>query len=412
MPKLRAPFFFKLRYYKPSAKSQAKNVAHIKYISLRSGVDMGEPNLEEEAGALDHLKYMDERPRSHGLFGHDEGEVDLSVALAEAASNEGFTWRIIVSLREDDAVRLGYTERAAWEKMLRASMNEVVAKMGIRETNLKWYAAFHQEKGHPHCHIIFWEKVPERKSWTPKQSAREIREMRKVFIQHIYADERRRLGQERSALREMLRDKAEAVIQEAASAELELRALLGTVPGIPPKIRSESLFSENQLQYLQKRLSDLARMMPGKGRIALAFMPPEAKQAARDIAEWLMGQPQMYQAVERIQEIAREYSAPYSFQQKYHEQAAQNAREDIRDRIAQIVLKGAAPLTREPDEGKSKPEHENSITMAKAVWKSTWRALERERSKAEAQMELAKQREAWRDKIEHEQEEKNKKRER
>lgn len=412
MSKLNAPFFFKLKYYKPTSQNRAKNVAHIRYISTRSGVDLGEPDLEEEAGAIEHLKYMGERPLSHGLFGSDDRQVDLKEALQEVAKNEGYAWRLIISLREDDAIRLGYTERASWEKMLRACMGEVATKMGIRETNLRWYAAFHQEPGHPHCHVIFWENVPERKYWTRKQAARELKEMRKVLIRHIYADERRRLGAERTALREMLRDKTEAVIQEAASAELELRALLGTVPGIPPKIRSESLFSENQLQYLQERLSELARMMPGKGRIALAFMPPEAKQAARNIAEWLMDQPQMYQAVERIQEIAREYSAPYSFQQKYHEQAAQNAREDIRDRIAQIVLKGAAALTREPDEGKSKPEHKNSITMAKAVWKSTWRALEKERSKAEAQMQLAKQREAWRDQIKHEQEEKNKKRER
>lgn len=407
MSRLKAPFFFKLRYYKPSAKSQAKNVAHIKYISLRSGVDMGEPNLEEEAGALDHLKYMDERPRSHGLFGPDEGKVDLNVALEEAASNEGFTWRIIVSLREDDAVRLGYTERAAWEKMLRASMNEVVAKMGIRETNLKWYAAFHQEKGHPHCHIIFWEKVPERKSWTPKQSAKELREMRKVFIQHIYADERKRLGQEKDALRELLRDKTKTVIQEAAAAEVELRALFGTRPGVPPKIRTENVFSENQLEYLQERLSRLAEKMPGRGRIALEFMPPEVKEEARDIANWLMKQPEMKDAVERIEEIMREYSAPYSFKKKYHDEAAENAREDIQTRLAQIVLRGAAMINKAERDA----QYEKA-NIANGVWKSAWRALERERSKAEAQRELAKRQEAWREKIQQEQEEKTGKRER
>lgn len=407
MSRLKAPFFFKLRYYEPNAKNQAKNVAHIKYISRRSGVDLGEPKLEEEAGAVEHLKYMNERPRSHGLFGPDEGEVDLNVALAEVAKNEGFAWRIIVSLKEDDAIRMGFTERAAWEKMLRASMSEVVGKMGIRETNLKWYGAFHQEKGHPHCHIIFWEKVPERKSWTPKQSAKEIREMRKVFIQHVYADERKRLGVEKSALRELLRDNTKTVIQEAALAELELRTLFGVNPGVPPKIRSDSVFSENQSQYLQERLSRLAEKMPGKGRIALEFMPPEVKQEAMDIADWLMRQPEMKDSVQRIEEIAREYSAPYSFKKKYHDEAARNTRDDIQTRLAQIVLRGAAMINKAERDA----QYEKA-NIANGVWKSAWRALERERSKTEAQRELAKRKEAWRDKLEHEQEEKTKKRER
>lgn len=417
MYRLKAPFFFKLRYYKPNFKNQAKNIAHLRYISSRSGVDKGEPNFEEEVGAIEHMKYMNERPRSHGLFGPEEN-TDLKSAIKEVSDHEGFTWRAIISLKEDDAIRLGYTEREAWEKMLRASMNEVAGKMGIRETNLKWFAAFHQEQGHPHCHILFWEKVPERFRWTKKQSAEEIKKMRKVFIQRIYADERQKLGHEQTALRELLGDKTKVVVQETTEAEIELKAMLGENPGIPPKIQTGNDFDEEQLKYLQSRLNELAKKMPGKGRAMLAFMPPEVKEEVGKIADWLMRQPQMKSSVKRIGEIAREFSAPYSFQKKYHDQAAENALKDIQERLSQIVLKGAAEINKaerklkyEETKARRDAQHEKT-TITNGVWKSAWRALERERSKAEAQRELAKRKEAWRSKLEHEQEEQNKKRER
>ncbi|MCE0553156.1 relaxase MobL [Bacillus thuringiensis] len=34
--------------------------------------------------------------------------------------------------------------------------------MGITESNLKWIAAFHEEKGHPHVHLMMWEKETKR----------------------------------------------------------------------------------------------------------------------------------------------------------------------------------------------------------------------------------------------------------
>ena len=76
--------------------------------------------------------------------------------------HKGIVWRDVVSLHEDDAARLGYTTREAWEDALRRCMPDVAEAMGIREDNLRWVAAFHQKAGHPHCHISFWETNPER----------------------------------------------------------------------------------------------------------------------------------------------------------------------------------------------------------------------------------------------------------
>ena len=105
MARPNSPFIFKLKYYSPGEKNQNKNVAHLQYIGTRPGVDLGEPNFEEEElDAGKHLQYMDERPRSHGLFSGDE-TADLKTAKEEMAEHDGYAWRAIVSLREDDAIR-------------------------------------------------------------------------------------------------------------------------------------------------------------------------------------------------------------------------------------------------------------------------------------------------------------------
>ena len=59
-----------------------------------------------------YMKYIATRPRaerlsSHGLFG-DEDSVDLKKAMAELNSYTGNLWTHIISLRREDAARLGY----------------------------------------------------------------------------------------------------------------------------------------------------------------------------------------------------------------------------------------------------------------------------------------------------------------
>jgi hypothetical protein len=89
---------------------------------------------------------MSERPGSHGLFEAD-GAANLEAAMDEIKRSKSNVWRDVVSLHEDDAARLGYITREAWEDALRRTMPDVAKAMGIREDNLCWVAAFHQKAG-------------------------------------------------------------------------------------------------------------------------------------------------------------------------------------------------------------------------------------------------------------------------
>ena len=105
------------------------------------------------------MGYMAERPRSHGLFG-DEDHVDLNAAMRELNEYPGNIWTHIISLKREDAERLGYDHAAQWRNLLRAHRNEIAEAMHIPPSDFRWYAAFHDEGEHPHVHMMAWSTKP------------------------------------------------------------------------------------------------------------------------------------------------------------------------------------------------------------------------------------------------------------
>ena len=106
------------------------------------------------------MGYMAERPRSHGLFG-DEDHVDLNAAMRELNEYPGNIWTHIISLKREDAERLGYDHAAQWRNLIRAHRNEIAETMHIPPSDFRWYAAFHDEGEHPHVHMMAWSTKPE-----------------------------------------------------------------------------------------------------------------------------------------------------------------------------------------------------------------------------------------------------------
>ncbi|HBF15387.1 MAG TPA: hypothetical protein DDW30_06865 [Clostridiales bacterium] len=78
----------------------------------------------------------------------------LSQLSGELNSYQGNLWTVIISLSREDAERLGFDTATRWRDFLRSERSEIAEQFHIPQGNLRWYAAFHNEKHHPHVHLM------------------------------------------------------------------------------------------------------------------------------------------------------------------------------------------------------------------------------------------------------------------
>lgn len=175
---------------------------YVKYIATRDGVE----RIESAAGG-GYLEYMAERPRSHGLFSAD-GAADLAEMMKEISSHNAPVWTFIYSLRREDAARLGYDTSESWRRLLLAHQTELAAAMKIPPGDFRWCAAFHDEKHHPHIHMMVWSGDPKQGYLTGKG----IEKMRSGLSGAIFQDELLSLYREKDISYQQVRDTAMEVM--------------------------------------------------------------------------------------------------------------------------------------------------------------------------------------------------------
>ena len=101
-----------------------------------------------------------ERRGEHGLFNDSDAPIDLNAVANEISEHPGYVWTHVVSLRREDAVRLGYTNSDKWRVLVMRHIEDIAKAQNIPLANLKWYAAFHDTTHHPHIHLLVYSKDP------------------------------------------------------------------------------------------------------------------------------------------------------------------------------------------------------------------------------------------------------------
>lgn len=206
-----------------------------------------------------YMKYIATRPHAerigtHGLFS-DSDSVSLEEAMEELESYTGNVWMHIISLKREDAVRLGFDNAAAWRNLIRAHRNDIAAAMKIPPGDFLWYAAFHDEGEHPHIHMMAWSA----KAGQAYLSKEGIRQIKSKLTNDIFRNEMLHLYEQKSESRdELVRESRRAMLElvqtmrdsmcdhpDAERLMMELAAQLGTVKG------------EKSYGYLPKRLKAL-----------------------------------------------------------------------------------------------------------------------------------------------------------
>ena len=175
----------------------------------------GIPELHGDAPQRDvYLRYIDERPGSNGLFTDEGIPIVLSQVQKEMNEHPGNIWTHIISLRREDAERLGYNSTDAWMHLLRSQRNMIAQQMKIAPENFRWYAAFHNEGHHPHVHMMAYSIEPNEAYLSTKG----IETIKNNLAQEIFRQDLLQIYQKQSDLRDELRQESRDRIIEIVDA--------------------------------------------------------------------------------------------------------------------------------------------------------------------------------------------------
>ena len=207
-----------------------------------------------------YMEYMAERPRSHGLFS-DKDNVDMDAAMKELNEYSGNVWTHILSLRREDAARLGYDNAVAWRNLIHAHRNDIAEAMKIPPNDFRWYAAFHDEGEHLHVHMMAWSADPKH-GYLSKEG---IRQIKSKLTNDIFRDEMLYLYEQKSESREEL-------VREARQAMLKLARSM-----------RKGICDHPDAEQLMLELA--ARLETVKGKKSYGYLPKQVKALVDEIVD-------------------------------------------------------------------------------------------------------------------------------
>ena len=240
-----------------------------------------------------YLDYVAHRPGvqkegDHGLWDRNGKVENLSKAVAEVADHAGNVWTPVVSLRREDAERLGYTNAENWRALVNACSKEIADGYKIAPENLRWYAALHEKEKHIHIHLILFSKNP-KEGYLTKQG---IRDIKSAFASRIFEQDLLQVYERKTEYRNELQHSAEREM-----AELIFQMETGRV-------------RNKKLEQLTAELAQ--RLQNTKGRKVYGYLPPQVKRIVDAIVDELARDERVAAAYSLWQEMQDEVCRTYS----------------------------------------------------------------------------------------------------
>ena len=174
-----------------------------------------EENMDRVADSKTYADYIATRPRaerfgSHGLFTDDGVQVQLSKVSQELNEYTGHVYTAVLSLRREEAERLGFDNGSRWRDFLRSQTMTLSENLKIPIDHLRWYAAYHDEGHHPHIHMIAYSTVPGEGYLSDKG----VETMRSTFARDIFKQDMLHIYEQQTQYRDQLREQGRESVAE------------------------------------------------------------------------------------------------------------------------------------------------------------------------------------------------------
>ena len=223
-----------------------------------------ERNADVVGNRQNFVGYMAMRPGvekrgSHGLFNEKDEPIILNQAANEIAEHKGNVWSHVVSLRREDAVRLGFDNSDAWRELVKRHISDIAKAQNIPLCNLKWYAAYHDTTHHPHIHLLVYSTNPKQGFLTKAG----IDKIRSAFANDIFHDDLQSIYQEQTVSRDELK----------AVSKKEFESIVNMI--------ASNDHTDPQLEELIRKL--YIQLQNVKGKKVYGYLPMEIKETVNKI---------------------------------------------------------------------------------------------------------------------------------
>ena len=279
-----------------------------------------ERNADVVGNRQNFVGYMAMRPGvekrgSHGLFNEKDEPIILNQAANEIAEHKGNVWSHVVSLRREDAVRLGYDNSDAWRELVKRHISDIAKAQNIPLCNLKWYAAYHDTTHHPHIHLLVYSTNPKQGFLTKAG----IDKIRSAFANDIFHDDLQSIYQEQTASRDELK----------AVSKNEFESIVNMI--------ASNDHTDPQLEELIRKL--YIQLQNVKGKKVYGYLPMEIKETVNKIFSELAKDENIQQLYEKWCGLERLKYKTYTLKEtELPELSANKVFQPLRNMIIRTVL--------------------------------------------------------------------------
>lgn len=293
-----------------------------------------------------YIDYVANRPGAQqqsgcGLWDVNGPVNSLHQVEEEVSHHAGNVWTPIVSLRREDAERLGYTDIDNWRALVCSCMGDIAAAYKIHPDHLKWYAALHTKEKHVHIHMILYSQAP-KEGYLTKQG---IRQVKSAFASKIFRQDRMHIYEEQTQQRNVLRDHAAERMAELIAAT------------------ERGAFQNERIVQLTLELAE--RLSRTKGRKVYGYLPPRVKAIVDEIVDELAKDARVAEAYEIWQELQEQKCLDYN--EQIPERVPLSQQKEFK-MVRNMVIREALKLSQQPVA--SAPAQHIEITKAPMQEKS------------------------------------------
>lgn len=255
-------------------------------------------------------------------------------------------YRSVISFRTESAMELGLNDFSAWQQYIEQHMVTLSAQNGIRTENLSWAAAFHNEKNHPHLHIVFWDRSQTiMKNFTHPEVPNRIR---KQLIKDTFAYKIKAFCEQRDLAKSGITEVTDQVVDlfETHMKSLSPKAFREFQQRFEHEdedsllqLPKQHLMDKQSINLLASRLMALRNYMPKTGRLAYKLLPPDAKKQVDDLVQDLLeADPYLSQMTQDYVQAKLELAKLYTSDPEQLDKQRNRYQTEAEKRIANRIL--------------------------------------------------------------------------